>query len=100
MGEGWLWSGLVSFVSFLVLAIGLTFVANFMAWKMHVSRRARIQRCYEALSSPCEGVKTIPVTLLTGFLGSGKTTLVNRILTSDHGLRIVVIVNEFGDVAV
>lgn len=39
-------------------------------------------------------VKT-PVTILTGFLGSGKTTLVNRILTSDaHNLRIAVIENE------
>ena len=31
----------------------------------------------------------IPVTVLTGFLGSGKTTLVNRILSEQHGRRIV-----------
>lgn len=37
-----------------------------------------------------------PVTLLTGFLGAGKTTLLNRILTGDHGLRIGVLVNDFG----
>jgi G3E family GTPase len=42
----------------------------------------------------------IPVTLLTGFLGSGKTTLVNRILSEPHGERIAVIVNEFGDVGI
>ncbi|MBM4409230.1 MAG: GTP-binding protein [Chloroflexi bacterium] len=42
----------------------------------------------------------VPVTVLTGFLGSGKTTLVNRILTEQHGKRIAVIENEFGEVGV
>ncbi len=39
---------------------------------------------------------TIPVTLIAGFLGSGKTTLVRRILSESHGLRCAVVVNEFG----
>jgi G3E family GTPase len=39
-----------------------------------------------------------PVTVLTGFLGAGKTTLMNRILTKNHGKRIAVIENEFGEV--
>lgn len=42
----------------------------------------------------------IPVTVITGFLGSGKTTLVNRILKEKHGMRIAVIENEFGEVGV
>lgn len=42
----------------------------------------------------------VPITLVTGALGSGKTTLVNRILSGDHGLRLAVVVNEFGDVGI
>jgi len=40
----------------------------------------------------------LPVTVITGFLGAGKTTLVNYILTQQHGKRIAVIENEFGAV--
>lgn len=43
----------------------------------------------------------VPITIVTGFLGSGKTTLVNRMLTSnEHGLRIAVIENELGAISI
>ena len=42
--------------------------------------------------------KDIPVLLLTGYLGSGKTTLVNHILANKEGLRFAVIVNDIGEV--
>lgn len=40
----------------------------------------------------------IPVLLLTGYLGSGKTTLVNHILSNERGIRFAVIVNDIGEV--
>ncbi|MEL6602145.1 MAG: GTP-binding protein [Cyanobacteria bacterium J06614_10] len=40
----------------------------------------------------------LPVTIITGFLGSGKTTLVNHILKSFEDLKVAVLVNEFGDI--
>ena len=42
--------------------------------------------------------KQVPVLLLTGYLGSGKTTLVNRILSNRKGIRFAVIVNDIGEV--
>src|ERR1700716_1539733 len=42
----------------------------------------------------------VPVTVLTGFLGDGKTALLNHILTAQHGKRIAIIENEFGEVGV
>ena len=42
--------------------------------------------------------RKLPVTILTGFLGSGKTTLLNYILREQHGRRVAVIENEFGEI--
>jgi cobalamin biosynthesis protein CobW len=42
----------------------------------------------------------IPCTIVTGFLGSGKTTLIRHVLANANGRRLAVIVNEFGDVGI
>ena len=42
--------------------------------------------------------RNIPVLLLTGYLGSGKTTLVNNILSNQKGIKFAVIVNDIGEV--
>src|SRR5574337_57773 len=42
----------------------------------------------------------IPVTIVTGFLGAGKTTLIRHILMNPDGRRLALIINEFGDVGV
>lgn len=38
----------------------------------------------------------LPLSVIGGYLGAGKTTLINRLLGADHGLRIAVMVNDFG----
>ncbi|NRB03007.1 MAG: GTP-binding protein, partial [Rhodobacteraceae bacterium] len=38
----------------------------------------------------------LPLTVIGGYLGAGKTTLINRLLSEDHGLRLLVMVNDFG----
>lgn len=43
-------------------------------------------------------LKVLPITLLTGYLGSGKTTLINHILKNQEGYKIAVIVNDIGEV--
>ena len=42
----------------------------------------------------------IPATVITGFLGAGKTTLIRHILSNANGKRIALIINEFGDIGV
>ena len=41
---------------------------------------------------------SIPILLLTGFLGAGKTSLLNNLLSNDQGLKIGVIINDFGEI--
>ena len=40
----------------------------------------------------------LPLTVIGGYLGAGKTTLINHLLTGDHGKRLMIMVNDFGSV--
>jgi G3E family GTPase len=62
-------------------------------------RRARRLRARPRMSAE-DAIEKTPVTIVTGFLGAGKTTLVNHILRGQHGLQIAVIENEFGAVSI
>ena len=44
--------------------------------------------------------KKIPVTIVTGFLGSGKTTLIRHLLKNTNGRKLAVLVNEFGEMGI
>jgi cobalamin biosynthesis protein CobW len=53
--------------------------------------------------SPARGrlpLSKVPTTVITGFLGAGKTTLIRHLLQNAHGRRLALIINEFGDVGV
>lgn len=52
------------------------------------------------MKAATDASQRIPATVITGFLGSGKTTLVNHILHTEHGKKIAVIVNEFGEISI
>ncbi|KAH7278773.1 hypothetical protein KP509_38G055600 [Ceratopteris richardii] len=52
----------------------------------------------DPVSQCADNDNRIPVTVITGFLGSGKTTLLNYVLKANHGKRLAVIENEFGEV--
>ncbi|MGA1760283.1 MAG: GTP-binding protein, partial [Paracoccaceae bacterium] len=43
---------------------------------------------------------SVPVTTIGGYLGSGKTTLVNHLLRNANGRKLAVLVNEFGDLPI
>ncbi|KAJ3299517.1 hypothetical protein HK104_008613 [Borealophlyctis nickersoniae] len=52
----------------------------------------------ESSEVEAENTQPVPVTIVTGFLGSGKTTLITRLLNDEkHKKRIAVILNEFGE---
>lgn len=38
----------------------------------------------------------LPMTVISGYLGAGKTTLINKLLSEDHGLKLLILVNDFG----
>lgn len=60
-------------------------------------KKAKVEKLSQ---NPAKGNDKVPVTVITGFLGAGKTTLLNRILKENHGKRIAVIENEFGEVGI
>lgn len=47
-----------------------------------------------------QNLEKIPVTIITGFLGSGKTTLIHHLLRNPEGKRLAVVVNEFGTLGI
>jgi cobalamin biosynthesis protein CobW len=53
-----------------------------------------------AYAAKKSSLEKTPVTIVTGFLGSGKTTLIRHLLQNPQGRRLAIIVNEFGDVGV
>jgi cobalamin biosynthesis protein CobW len=52
------------------------------------------------MTSAAKALAKVPCTIVTGFLGAGKTTLVRHLLENAGGRRLAVIVNEFGDVGI
>lgn len=73
-----------------------------VSWRPHECLEALLAQNRAAKGHERVGMvaSKVPVSILTGFLGSGKTTLVNHILTQKHGRKIAVIENEFGEVGI
>jgi cobalamin biosynthesis protein CobW len=59
-----------------------------------------IEEIFKNPLSPTITMHKIPVTVITGFLGAGKTTLIRELLQNNQGRRIAVLVNEFGEVGI
>ncbi len=52
------------------------------------------------IQPPAPSLAKVPVTIVTGFLGAGKTTLIRHVLENARGRRLALVINEFGDVGV
>ena len=50
------------------------------------------------MSNSNSNISPIPVTIIGGFLGSGKTSLLNHIINNTRGKRFAVLVNDFGEI--
>lgn len=64
-------------------------------WEATLGQKREAERCEELRRKA-----RLPVTVITGFLGAGKTTFVNHLLSARHGRKLAVIENEFGEVAI
>ena len=99
----------------LVLIVVGSFIVTqlLLAWlqRLRVQRiqRKSLELCGEVAHSPthanadsvaASSQRRVPLTLITGFLGSGKTTLVNRLVSGELSLRAVVIENELGSISI
>ena len=67
---------------------------------MRKKNKQKEQKKKEKKEKREERTKRLPVTIITGALGSGKTTLINHILKNNKGLKAAVIVNEFGKIGI
>eukprot|EP00435_Cladocopium_sp_Y103_P019881 s2163_g4.t2 len=63
-------------------------------------KKSDIEGLLKTGMSASEGSAKTPTTIITGFLGAGKTTLLNYILDANHGKKIAIIENEFGEVGI
>lgn len=68
---------------------------NSKSWEATLRQKREAERC-----GVLKRKARLPVTVITGFLGSGKTTFVNHLLSARHGRKLAVIENEFGEVAI
>jgi putative ribosome biogenesis GTPase RsgA len=75
-------------------------MANIMELVLGKAVSCTAETTYEGENAPAASTVRTSCSILTGLLGAGKTTLVNRILSGKHGLKIAIIENEFGEVGV
>ncbi len=66
---------------------------------LSAGRRSSKTPLFRAVDQPVSANR-IPLTVIGGFLGSGKTTLINRLLAGGHGRKLTVLVNDFGRINV
>ncbi len=86
----------------LVAVVASYLVANVIIVCSKYRQNQRIGQKTQDLALSSSSMKSpVPVTIITGYLGVGKTTLFNNILrSSQHKRRILALVNEFGDAAI